>query len=81
MKLIDLDALPENWQIEDIVFAPIVEAIPVEHIKRRIKELEPAVEFEHNTSKRPGCFFWALQEEEKLLWAWENGISGESWNK
>ena len=81
MRLIDLDALPQDWQIEDIVFAPVVEAIPVEHIKRRIKELEPGVEFERNTSKRPGSLFWALQEEEKLLWAWENGISGESWVK
>lgn len=81
MRLIDLDALPQDWQVEDIVFAPIVEAIPVEHIKRRIKELQPMADFEKATGGRPGSMFWALQEEEKLLRAWENGITGESWNK
>lgn len=81
MRLIDLDALPENWQIEDIVFAPVIEAIPVSHIRRRIKELHPMVDFEREVSREPGCMFWALQEEEKLLRAYELGISGESWNK
>ena len=75
MRLIDLDTLKQN------LCGECTEAIPVEHIKRRIKELEPLVEFEHNTSKRPGSLFWALQEEEKLLWAWEHGITGESWVK
>ena len=40
MRLIDLDALPKDWQVEDIVFAPEVDAIPIAHIQRRIEDDE-----------------------------------------
>lgn len=76
MRLIDADALPPDWQIEDIIFAPTVEAIPVEHIRRRIQELKPMADFEWETGHRHGCFFYALQEEEKMLDAFEKGMTG-----
>lgn len=54
-RLIDLDALPKDWQVEDIVFAPEVDAIPIAHLKRRIEELKPLAAFEWETGHYHGC--------------------------
>lgn len=80
-RLIDLDALPKDWQVEDIVFAPEVDAIPIAHIQRRIEELKPLAAFELEVGKRPGSEFYALQEEEKLLDAWKKGMTEKGWLK
>lgn len=80
-RLIDLDALPKDWQVEDIVFAPEVDAIPIAHIQRRIEELKPMAAFEWETGHYHGCFFYALQEEEKLVDAWEKGMTEKGWLK